>query len=56
MQTSPQEAFSSSPPGSVFHFLGLLFRQAVSLSLGWQDGPVAILGLQRPYSQQIQRE
>ena len=31
MQTFPQEAFSSSPPGSVFHFLGLLFRQAVSL-------------------------
>lgn len=40
MQTSPQEAFSSSPPGSVFHFLGLLFRQAVSLSrlARWPSG------------------
>lgn len=32
------------------------FSGRQSLSLGWQDGPVAVLGFQRPYSQQIQRE
>ena len=51
-QKLPQETLSSSPPGSVSYLLGFLFRWAYSI--GWQGGPVAVLGLQDPYSQKIQ--